>query len=318
MKNLIYLLIFVIAIMAISCSTEIPPFLPYPSSSSGEETDINYSSSEDTSSSSSEDTSSSSSEGISSSSSECVSSSSSEGISSSSSDGTSSSSSDGASSNSSGAENCTAADNTETQYCSNGELKDYGFVEDDDGNIYKTVVIGTQIWMAENLNYATGSSRCYNELESNCNIYGRLYDWATAMDFDESCNSNFCSSYIEAKHRGICPEGWHIPSHAEWDVLSNFIGISIDAKHLKATSGWNSNGNGLDTYGFAALPGGYGSSSFYDVGSYGLWWSSSERSINDGINASDKFMSNYDYTAWFNSNKSYLRSVRCFQEGNSL
>jgi hypothetical protein len=105
------------------------------------------------------------------------------------------------------------------------------------GKTYKTVVIGTQNWMAENLNYNVSGSHCYDNLESNCNKYGRLYDWATA--------------------KTVCPAGWHLPSGTEWATLINYVGGSnIAGKKLKATSGWNNGGNGQNTYGFSALPGG--------------------------------------------------------------
>ena len=184
---------------------------------------------------------------------------------------------------------CTVANNTSTQYCSDGIIKEYGSVTDE-GQTYKTVEIGTQTWMAENLNYNTYGSKCYDNNEANCTTYGMLYDWATAMNLSSSCNSSLCSSQIGKKHQGMCPDGWHIPSKADWNVLMKFVdpscsdigGCGAGAK-LKATNGWNNNGNGQDTYGFAALPGGYGfskeSNSFYDIDSRGCWWAS-ERTAN--------------------------------------
>ena len=181
---------------------------------------------------------------------------------------------------------------------------------------YKTVVIGTQTWMAENLNYnpGTGNSVCYNNQESNCSTYGRLYDWSTAMSLPSSCNSSTCSSQGQPKYKGICPSGWHIPSDAEWDVLVTFAGGSSTAgAKLKAKSGWNSNGNGTDDYGFSALPGGYGNSdgSFSNVHYYSYWWSATE------LNASNAYYLNMyyddDYVNW-GRNKSYLRSVRCLKD----
>ena len=157
------------------------------------------------------------------------------------------------------------------------------------GQSYKTVVIGRQTWMAENLNYnpGTGSSACYGNQASSCNTYGRLYDWATAMALPPNCNYDYCSSQIQSRHRGICPSGWHIPSNDDWDVLINYAGGSETAgRYLKATSGWNSydgvSGNGTDQYGFSALPGGFGYSdgSFYNVGYRGYWWSASETEYN--------------------------------------
>jgi uncharacterized protein (TIGR02145 family) len=145
--------------------------------------------------------------------------------------------------------------------------------------------------MAENLNYNVEGSKCYDNLEDNCETYGRLYDWATAMVFDAFCNLSSCSGQVQTKHRGICPEGWHIPNDEEWTTLAKFAGGTGDygnegsaGAKLKATESWNyyasqnRSGNGTDDYGFAALAGGAGNSNggFGSVGIYGFWWSSFE------------------------------------------
>jgi len=192
------------------------------------------------------------------------------------------------------------------------------------GQIYKTVKIGTQTWMAENLNYNVSGSVCYNNNSSYCVTYGRLYNWATAMSLNSICNSSACTSQVQSKHQGICPSGWHIPSNEDWDKLYRYVdgtnGTSSPydsptaGKHLKAKTGWNSSGNGLDTYGFSALPGGYGNSggSFYSVGGYGLWWSSSE--YNSYYACSRYMLYGYENAYWYNYSKSFLRSVRCLQD----
>jgi uncharacterized protein (TIGR02145 family) len=169
------------------------------------------------------------------------------------------------------------------------------FSDSRDGQKYRKAKIGEQVWMAENLNYKTGNSKCYGNSDSNCKKYGRLYDWATAMK--------------------ACPKGWHLPSDAEWGIMSGFIGgASIEGRHLKAKTGWKDNGNGRDTYGFAALPGGngYSDGSFYDVGNYGYWWSASEYNSNIAYYR-DMYYNNEG--AIYNGNyKSYLFSVRCAQD----
>jgi uncharacterized protein (TIGR02145 family) len=176
--------------------------------------------------------------------------------------------------------------------------------------------------MAENLDYTVAGSKCYNNNPDNCDKYGQLYDWSTAMNLPSSCNSNFCSNQIQSKHRGICPSGWHIPNDDDWNVLmDNVGGFSTAGKHLKAQSGWNpySGIENLDTYGFSALPGGLGYSdgSFGNVGNNGYWWSASEYEW-DSDHAYNRIMHyNYDFggiAIWLNDYKSYLFSVRCVQD----
>ena len=217
---------------------------------------------------------------------------------------------------------CTAANNTNTQYCSNGTLKTYGSVRDRDGKSYKTVVIGTQTWMAENLAVAVNESvngsftrtvnysRCYEEVKANCDKYGKLYDWATAMALGSACNvsSGHCDydhPRID-KYQGLCPSGWHIPNVLDWNKLLHYVDgtpyvpepdpfheeyyeSETAGRYLKAASGWGNgeggDGSGEDKFGFAALPGGSGYTAgdsyvnyettydYYSGGSSGLWWS---------------------------------------------
>jgi len=185
---------------------------------------------------------------------------------------------------------------------------------------YRTKQIGTQVWMAENLDYDVSSSKCYNDNAAACMKYGRIYDWATAMNLQSSCNSTSCVSQIGAKHRGICPSGWHIPSDADWNELINYVESSngcrttCAARYLKATDDWNSNGNGTDNYGFSALPSGYGYSvgSFYSVGDYGYWWSASEY---DSNYAYSRYMGySREGVSYRGDSKNYLYSVRCVQD----
>jgi len=159
-----------------------------------------------------------------------------------------------------------------------GEPVEYG------GETYETVVIGTQTWMARNLNYVTGNSKCNNDNPANCAIYGRLYDWAAMMALSPSCNSsnNFDVCIPSAIHRGICPSGWHIPSTDEWDTLEGFVGSSNAGTKLKASSGWEHYGNGTDNYGFAALPGGSDNNNSIvgsDIGTIGVWWTAQAFSV---------------------------------------
>ena len=122
--------------------------------------------------------------------------------------------------------------------------KDENCIEDDrDGQTYRTVKIGDQVWMAENLNYVylqstenlDSISFCYNDSAEYCEKYGRLYTWAAAMDSvgvwstdAKGCGNN-PSCFPSGTIRGICPEGWHLPSRDEWDTLLTVVGDSSDA-----------------------------------------------------------------------------------------
>jgi uncharacterized protein (TIGR02145 family) len=172
-----------------------------------------------------------------------------------------------------------------------------------DGKTYRPVQIGKQTWMAENLNYAANGSKCYDNKPTNCDKYGRLYDWQTAMK--------------------ACPNGWHLPSNYDWDKLMRYLdGVSgsghydshTAGRYLKAIDGWSSGGNGQDTYGFSALPGGngYSNGNFYDAGYYGRWWSASEGNSDYAYIRSMGYGS--DGAGWYDSSKDDLFSVRCLQD----
>jgi len=224
------------------------------------------------------------------------------------------------------------------------------FTDSRDGKKYKAVKIGELVWMAENLNYEAKGSKCFGEggkavsydqktntniyatlssaeIQANCQKYGRLYDWNTAMK--------------------ACPSGWHLPNREEWEILEAFadfdevddeMELVFNEKKLKARNGWNWNGtdySGTDDFGFAALPGGYGCSSngnfsrvgghgcskgnFYLVGIYGYWWSATEYTatnasiwnisyVYDDVGAARDGESGADI-----DNKDYLFSIRCLQ-----
>jgi len=197
---------------------------------------------------------------------------------------------------------CESGDSIPLKSTGNGEVVggdgDFGRLTDSrDGKSYRTVRIGSQTWMAQNLNYA-GSGNvglCPDNHPDTCAKYGRLYDWATAMGFAPSCNDGTCASQILAKHQGICPSGWHIPSVEDIVTLREYVGHPAGVK-LKATSGWNmGNGDisntvesgsnlsrpappmpppvpGTDEFGFSALPT-YNRNSIF---SSTLWWSATE------------------------------------------
>lgn len=166
-----------------------------------------------------------------------------------------------------------------------------------DGQIYKTIQIGNQLWMAENLNYNVGSgSWAYDNNNSNATNYGRLYDWKTA------CNS--------------CPSGWKLPTDEEWTILTNYLGGEIiSGGKLKehGTSHWDTPNTigGVKETGFKALPGGFreADGTYRNIRRNGNFWSSTE---------------SHNSTAWFReltsgssnvnrniARKDYAFSVRC-------
>ncbi|WP_295096669.1 fibrobacter succinogenes major paralogous domain-containing protein [uncultured Fibrobacter sp.] len=174
---------------------------------------------------------------------------------------------------------------------------------------YKGVQIGDQVWMAENLNYNVDSSFCPQGDPANCAKYGRLYRWAAAVGKKESeCGHDNICSLPSGNIQGVCPAGWHLPSRAEWETLLN----RADAgRLLKSTSGWPENGNGLDAFGFSALPAGSksGYSGYYDfVGSEACFWSSTEGN-NTAVYISLEARS--DEARVYYLAKNFAMSVRC-------
>lgn len=164
-----------------------------------------------------------------------------------------------------------------------------------DGQIYKTVKIGDQIWMAENLNFEVDSSYCYNDSAKYCTKYGRLYSWAAA--------------------NRACPDGWHLPTIDEFETLFATVGKqSIAGKKLKSASGWNNDGNGTDDFGFTALPTGirYGKDKYYNYeGHHANFWSS----IKNGSDSADyvNMFYGYDSVHVFVHDKNDGMSVRCLK-----
>ena len=187
---------------------------------------------------------------------------------------------------------------------------------------FNSVKIGNQIWMTENLNVerfrngdaileaktaeewkAAGNTKrpawCYYHNDpKNGDKYGKLYNWYAVKDT-----------------RGLAPAGWHVPSDAEWTVLSTFLGgDNLAGIKMKSTTGWNDNGNGTKSSGFSGLPGGcrYSSGYFPSVGEYGYWWSASE---DDGSDAWYRGLASYSSLLdRVNSSEYFGFSVRCVED----
>jgi uncharacterized protein (TIGR02145 family) len=181
------------------------------------------------------------------------------------------------------------------------------FTDPRDGNVYLTVKIGNQVWMAENLRCNIENSWCYDEDEANCQKYGRLYTWDAATK--------------------ACPAGWHLPTREEWRELvravdpnaqldiNNWDNANVSGKKLKSNNGWNGNGNGTDEYVFSALPGGdrytaYGS--FGYAGYIGNWWTSTE--YGSDIAYYRYIIYDKGFVSEYRCDKSYAFSVRCVKD----
>jgi uncharacterized protein (TIGR02145 family) len=184
-------------------------------------------------------------------------------------------------------------------------------MKDNAGKEYKTVKIGKQIWMAENMDYkASNGSWCYDEDSLYCEKYGRLYTWETA-----------CT---------VCPDGWHLPSAEEWEDLIKYLSaknpnteqlfINEDiVSSLISEIGWDKktyqSNKVYNKSGFAALPGGYRyyDGKYYNLGSMGIWWSSSKLNISEDVYRCVYFINNKtvgrDFvSAWYGA------SVRCVKD----
>ncbi|MFY9116965.1 MAG: FISUMP domain-containing protein [Bacteroidales bacterium] len=212
----------------------------------------------------------------------------------------------------------------------------YGSLTDQrDGMKYKTVIIGQQEWMAENLRYlpsvhkpsdgnTTGSFYYVFGYEGtdvakaknsdNYKTYGVLYNWPAAMAGAETSKAN------PSGVQGVCPKGWHLPSDAEWTQIADYLGGDLVAGAKMKESGtdhWNfPNEDASNSSGFTALPGGcrYEVEPFNSLGKYGYWWSSTEFVENE--NYAWAWMLGYDFNYITSSCnfKDFGYSVRCVRD----
>ena len=250
------------------------------------------------------------------------------------------------SSSSAGEVDCSALLDGETKWnwdvpkeCRFNSGIDYGTMTDSrDGKKYKTVTIGDQTWMAENLNYADsaktpslkGKSWCYNNEAKNCDVAGRLYTWAAAIDSvklaNDADNPQDCgygktcevaSAGSATLIQGICPSGWHLPSNEEWSALFTAVGGRATAgAKLKSQTGWTAI-DGItneDAYGFSALPAGYRYRSGYFKydGSDAVFWSATEYGSYHAYNMFLLYYIEYAYLSDYE--KYYGFSVRCLKD----
>ncbi|MGQ8338519.1 FISUMP domain-containing protein [Sunxiuqinia sp. A32] len=193
---------------------------------------------------------------------------------------------------------------------------EYGtFVDSRDNHEYKTIQIGNETWMAENLAFDAGDGCwAYDDNESNVNIYGRLYNWETA--------------------KNACPEGWHIPTNEEWQSLALHAGSSLNisrknfmfwtegymsiGRNLKSKNYWFENGSmpgpGTDNFGFGAFPGGMYFDGMFDALHYsGRYWSLDKDAYTWGFSSGDYLEPGYNSV-----NPAHGYSVRCVKDNLNL
>ncbi|MBK8802676.1 MAG: chitobiase/beta-hexosaminidase C-terminal domain-containing protein [Fibrobacteres bacterium] len=188
----------------------------------------------------------------------------------------------------------------------------YGtLIDPRDSKEYRTMQIGAQTWMAENLNFRSGGSFAYNGSADSATKYGLLYLWTP-------------------EGSSLCPVGWHVPTAEEWNFAITLAkydqrGVGDFATiNFKSTNGWisydDANSGGVDAFGFRALPAGsygplssgdiYATLGYSEVGYAGSFWTTSSRNDADGI--AKKFDS-YGVSNWYGSKSKYACSVRCIQ-----
>ena len=213
---------------------------------------------------------------------------------------------------------------------------EYGtLVDERDGQSYKTVKIGDQWWMAENLNFAylqptetrDSSSFCYDDDALNCEKYGRLYLWGAAMDSaaiysDDGIGCGYIHDCNPAERvQGVCPQGWHVPTRAEFMVLYESVGGHDDnvvaKKKLMAVDEWRDCGAGCtDSYGFTVLPVGYFDEKYEDLGSNALFWSSTP--YDEGSSTDNAYYMYVNFYMGFGTadkdDVNSAKSVRCLKD----
>ena len=198
-----------------------------------------------------------------------------------------------------------SAYNPMTQYCRRS-LADTAvealYVDSRDNRTYKTVTLGSQVWLAENLRYASATSYCYSDSLELCAQYGRLYTWEDAGE--------------------VCPDGWRLPEKADWDTLIVYVdahdaGEGV-AGSLKSVSGWNiSAGGGSDRFGFIGIPAGYRNSivdGFMRRDSSAYFWSNEPYSATDPFAYGVLLAGGNDDEIWSYYSQNAALSVRCIKQ----
>ncbi len=174
------------------------------------------------------------------------------------------------------------------------------FTDTRDGQTYNIIQIGNQCWLAENLNYKSENSYCFDDNDGNCDKYGRLYKWEDAIS--------------------VCPPGWHLPTNDEWLQLANALGgIDVCGGKLKqvGTTYWIApNLEATNESGFNALPSGFrGSGGAYEkLGSDAYYWTSNESEVNTSLAVYKGLNYNYGNLGEYVTDKRFAFAIRCVKD----
>lgn len=197
-----------------------------------------------------------------------------------------------------------------------------------DGQMYRTVRIGSQVWMAQNLNHAVENSWCYMNSLENCSNYGRLYQWTAAMALDNAYGHSAAGDLLGEKHQGICPDGWYIPTDKDMETLAHYVvesnkaaGLATEdvGTSLRKESGWEENDEeilGTNRYGFGAVPAGYrdANGSFAFLGEEADFWVAEETSNGTQAPHWNLYYANQTFSGEFKNLKTFAFSVRCIKK----
>ena len=210
---------------------------------------------------------------------------------------------------------------------------EYGSLTDArDGKTYRTVKIGDQTWMAENLNYADSAQTpsllnrnwCYGDNPENCKTYGRLYSWTAAIDSvklsqdpDDPLDCGYAKRcFLWGRVQGICPEGYHLPDTTEWSTLVTTVGGWNNAgKVLKSRVGWPYF-KGSDDYGFSALAGGirHHNKDFESIDGSTYFWAATEKTSENTAQVYSIHIGNNRINSFVDGYKDNGYSIRCIKD----
>ena len=219
----------------------------------------------------------------------------------------------------------------------NPDIKYDSITDPRDNKVYKVVTVGkgknAQTWFAENLNYADsvatpslkGRNWCYDDVEANCDVGGRLYTWSAAIDSvklaTDETHPMRCGVYLTCvlpeKVQGICPAGWHVPTYMEWRALNELVGSETTYGMFMTQNGWSDGNRGTDVVGFSVFPSGAKNinGKFSRDGALAAIWTSTESDVTESVIL--PFLYNWvddSEDGYLTYNKAYGISVRCLKD----